>query len=660
MMRGPIGRLARERIEARDSSRLPTAWVATEQAAAPPTALAWITRGAQATTPVGHDGVLLVMLRAEVQPAMDTIVAHANQGARVYLLVGPDWGRSAVDPEILQSPRVLLRRVPEVPATAIYTAGGGRLWLGRDWSMRLDEAQSMALRQTFLRLFWHDATEETWSGGPKLQWRAAGDRPFDVPVLLRSSPVRVVGADARLDENTPGGALHLAGGQPPEATPRRLWFPAGPDHHERLAKHVGAGAAVVWQDLGLPDVLVGGGSGEMLLPGERSRLRVRLTAPQASDMGRLLDSPARWVFRTDLPLGAPSLRSASLWLPGAPRARGVEAEQVLPVPDVVAPGLRGMPSVVPAQWPAPQALALAVRYVWGVVPPRLPAGTVDDTLAARWRTIDEDWAQRLGRVQEALEATEQDRSRMGRAFSRLLGAMLGFEKTHAALRAEVANAAGQRPSLAGPSGATTMLSRLAEFEEQARKLKSDMEDAERKARDDEERVRQETAWRGKVEAAKQEVPAREASLADALDREAALTKELASIEGALGAAEGAARNDLAVGKRRCSDELARAKKDIARLRSELNDSKGRAAEQFTFRPPASPLARQPQPGGRFVPQIPSSRAPHQVPEEALPEVGVLRAMKGQRYLVIKTWEDLDAGERAAGRLSAKLVAPENA
>jgi hypothetical protein len=48
-----------------------------------------------------------------------------------------------------------------------------------------------------------------------------------------------------------------------------------------------------------------------------------------------------------------------------------------------------------------------------------------------------------------------------------------------------------------------------------------------------------------------------------------------------------------------------------------------------------------------------------VPDEALPKVGSLRHHRGQRYLVIDILEHLDAGERDATRLSAKLVAPEN-
>jgi hypothetical protein len=43
------------------------------------------------------------------------------------------------------------------------------------------------------------------------------------------------------------------------------------------------------------------------------------------------------------------------------------------------------------------------------------------------------------------------------------------------------------------------------------------------------------------------------------------------------------------------------------------------------------------------------------PSEALPSVGRLVTAK-QRYLAIKVWEDLDAGEREAERLSASLVA----
>ena len=61
-----------------------------------------------------------------------------------------------------------------------------------------------------------------------------------------------------------------------------------------------------------------------------------------------------------------------------------------------------------------------------------------------------------------------------------------------------------------------------------------------------------------------------------------------------------------------------------------------------------------------MPAAPSARPPSLIPEDALPEVGELRSHKGQRYLVIDTWEQLSEGERAAHRLNATLVAPEHA
>jgi hypothetical protein len=56
----------------------------------------------------------------------------------------------------------------------------------------------------------------------------------------------------------------------------------------------------------------------------------------------------------------------------------------------------------------------------------------------------------------------------------------------------------------------------------------------------------------------------------------------------------------------------------------------------------------------------SARPAANVPDEALPEAGTLRSHKGQRYLVVQTWDQLAAGEQTASRLAAKLVAPENA
>ena len=97
-----------------------------------------------------------------------------------------------------------------------------------------------------------------------------------------------------------------------------------------------------------------------------------------------------------------------------------------------------------------------------------------------------------------------------------------------------------------------------------------------------------------------------------------------------------------------------------RLRAEGASLEKQSAERFEFRPSTPQAIRATKPSGRFVPPTPEASQASVIPDQALPEVGVLRSHRGQRYLAIATWEELAVGEQAAKRLSAKLVGPENA
>lgn len=657
-MQGPIQRLARHRVEPRADARLATVWIGGATGEPVWTDGAWLTRTAGRASSAGN-APALVLLGNGSEDARAALLAHAAAGARVYALVGPEWGQGHADNQVLQAPRVLVRRLAEVPASAAHAGTEARLWIGGGFILQLDPTQAEALRQTFLRLFWHEATEEAWSGGRHFVWRPARERPFDVPEVPASASVRWEPADARLSGDARGALMHVGGGLPPDQAPRRLWFPAGPEHHERLARLAHAGVDVLWSDRGLPDLQVNGGAGEVLLPGTCGRLRVRLTAQQAPEVARLLEAPPAWQFKANVRLGDASHRAARFWLAGEAAARRLEAEQIVDVPDVSATSLREVPATAPASVPVPQPLALAVRYQWTVVPPRVPTGAEDDALVGRWRKLDEEWTARLARLREALVAAEGDRGRIGRAFSRLVSAMLGFERTHGGLLTRVGALEAQRPSAAGPTGAPALLAQLGEIEDAARKLQADLEEAERKAREDDEREKQQAAWQSRVNAANRDLPDRRTALTTAESRRAAIAEELLGIEEALKSPDTEAKKDLTANQRKLSDDLQRANKEVTRLRGKITSLELQADERFEFRPPPAPTGRPAQPGGRFVPAAPSARRASNVPDEALPEEGSLRSHKGQRYLVLQKWEQLATGEPAAARLAARLVAPEN-
>jgi hypothetical protein len=376
---------------------------------------------------------------------------------------------------------------------------------------------------------------------------------------------------------------------------------------------------------------------------------------------RLLDEPPAWRFHANVRLGETGHRSVHFWLPGEGAARGLEAEQCIEVSDVPANSLREVPETAPTSVPASQPLALAVRYQWSVVPPRVPAGAEEDPLVGRWRKLDEDWSNRLGRVREALFFAEDERGRIGRVFSRLVSAMLGFQRAHGGLLTRVeALEEGPLPSAAGPSGTPALLSKLVEIEATARKLQTDLESAEHRAREDEERDKQRAAWQSRVDTAKRDLPDRRAALTAAEKRRSTIADELRGVEESLKSVGKEDKKDLAAKQRKLSDDLQRANKEITRVDNEIVALEQQVAEPFAFRPPPAPIDRQAPAGQRFVPSASSTRATTHVPDEALPEVGSLRSQKGQRFLIIQTWDQLTAGEQAASRLSAKLVAPENA
>ncbi len=657
-MQGPIQRMVCQRVVPRANERLPTAWIGDAKVASPWTDGTWLTRTPRRPDPAGNAPVL-VLLGNGSDDARAELLAHAAAGARVYALVGPGWGKEQADNQLLEAPRLLMRRLDEVPATAMHAGAETRVWIGGGCILRLDPTQAEALRQTFLRLFWHEAIEEAWSGGRQFVWRPARERPFDVPEVPASAAVRWEPANARLTGDCRGALMHVSAGPPPDSAPRRLWFPAGPEHHDRLAMLVQAGVEVLWADRGLPDLQVNGGAGEVLLPGTRGRLRVRLTAQQAPEVARLLEAPPAWQFHANVRLGEASHRAAQFWLPSETAARALEAEQLVRVPDVTARSLREVPDTAPTTVPTAQPLALAVRLEWTVVPSRLPAGADEDALVVRWRKLDEDWNQRLLAMRDALKNSDDERSRIGKAFSRLLSGVLGFERTHRELHEQLSELEAKRLSTVGPALAPGLLALLEQLEQSTKKHQGDLADAERKAREDQEREAQRAEWTKRVEQAKKDVTSTRDELARVQARDAKLTDEATEIDVQLRDTTSEQKKDLSVKQKKIGDERKQSKDQLRRLRHDLERHEQEANRPFEFKPTRQESKVQQAQGQRFVPKGTPARSLNNVPDDALPEVGSLQTHKGQRYLVINAWEHLDAGEKAALRLSAKLVAPED-
>ena len=221
MTNGPTGRYPNSRTYPRQDNLLPSAWVSHATCASKTTDGEWL-RSSNNWTLSANNEPVLVMLGKEGEAARDWLISQSNSGVRVYALVGPEDGGLAADSGIQNMPNLLIRRVPEVPASAIITKGGGVIWIGGGLSTRLDVAQSASLRHGFLRLFWHDATDESWAVSGQLTWRKALGRPFDVPALPATGTIRLESHASQITGNSRSDILHLQSGAPPEVPPRRL------------------------------------------------------------------------------------------------------------------------------------------------------------------------------------------------------------------------------------------------------------------------------------------------------------------------------------------------------------------------------------------------------------------------------------------------------
>lgn len=674
-----ISPVARDRVERRDEVRLPAAWIDTCAAPAPLRAGApWLVPAAEAAALPAPAGPVLALLGSadtdEAAGALAAVVASAEAGERVYVLAARGWDPGRASPRLCACARVLMRRVPDVPGCGVVTAGAAWLWLGdheasRLWRLQLDGEQAEALRQIFLSLLWHHAIDEAWTGAGPPVFRKASARPFDVPEPSRTAAARTVDASASADpladlaaKLAPARAmLHRLGGAPPAGPLRRLWLPPSGQHHEQLAGLIRGGAEVRWADRKLPELATDGRRGAIRSPGPGPRLWIELNGEQAKAAAALLEQPGAWRFETDVRLGDHAAGATRLWPGGAAAARPVEVEQIIELGSVAAEHLREMRGQAPASWPAPATLALAARYRWTVAPPRLPAGAEEDGLVKRWRQVDQEWASRLDKVRAALERAEAERGRLRQAFSRLVGALLGFDRTGKELSDEHAALATMRPSAEGPERAREVLDRLAALEAKAGSLGSALEAAEHGAKLDEAREQQEKAWRQRVEDARQSLPERLGDLDRARERGDAQAAELKRVDDALPAADERARKDLKAQRRKLSDEIEKITQTIQRLEQEIAGLEQQKAALFDFKPPAPPMPRPATRGAAFVPTASQpAAAASQIPEEALPAVGELRRRKGERYLVIADWAELARGEQEAARLAARLVAPEDA
>lgn len=672
---GPIPGLldGRGRREDRRATRLTTAWLLRRQSDALPSS-PWLTRDERTSIdlrvapPRRGRGAVLVILSDQV-PATSTAISEAIRGeGRVYVLAPSGWASEQTPGWLARAPttRVLLRRVRQAPIAAVLTDDRGWLWFGPDgpgaWRLTLDQEQVEAARQVFRDLYWNDADDEGWPEGGKVSWRARGPSPFQIARQDDGSAIRL--ARAASERPSPSGAAtrwYAPDGELPDPmtgqVTEQLWVPASGAGHDALARRARDGVDVVWSDLGLPLCWTGARAGAVART-ERWSLEIQLNPDQGAALDAVMTRTPDARFASDLPLSRAERElgpEGRLWLPDQSEPRALVTEQSLDAGVVAADSLRGAAACEPTSWPEPSPLALSARWRWRVAPPATPEGAKDDPLVDDWRAADRRFDERASALRGSLAELESHESALQSAFEGLRSALLGFGRSRSGLQRRLAALGAEVLSEKGPDGAREHLAGLAEVADEVTELTGRVADAEREEQETIERTRQEEQHTRAREEAEQDLVVHEQGLAEAEKTRDEVEIELGSLASSSDAKlSKKERKDRKAKRKQLGDQRTRLEGEVKLLEGRIAEARATIARPFEYRPGKAKKKKHRRKGS-LVPE-PRKKAAIRVPGEALPAVGELLRAGEERVLAIRSWDDLDPGEREASRLNARLVA----
>ena len=474
------------------------------------------------------------------------------------------------------------------------------------------------------------------------------------------------------------------------------------------------GHRVIWADTGLPRTAVT--HQRMIVDLVEAPIALQLEWPRgvAIDLCHRLDRTAQrpsWEFHPKKRLGDVK---GQVLLEGSKRP-----EEIIPSVSldagVVEASLREFDSARPARFPDIPPLALEAIVQWRRVPAALPAGAREAGIIRGWKTVDEWAARRVKSCRAALDELEDRAGKWTTQLRRWLPSEDGnaLARERGQLRDEI-DEIGESPPSKMADEAKERMERLARVAVRLNELRRADHDDRQTAEDAKEKEAQESAWKqriGKAESKREEVRSRlaENEVAQGRAREerqtaqAALNAVVASkrqerkdfldqervhLEAELEAARShrksrelskEARKEAARRVRDAEKGVARNKRDRENItawappEAELGDAHTRfseaeqeisnlraeagslseedekialaASEEFRFKKPE----RLPVPSANEV------GSPPPIPAEAPPELGDLHEHRKERFLAIRTWEQLKPAEPVAARLGARLV-----
>ncbi len=588
---------------------------------------------------------------------------------------------------------------------------------GKDpqWAIPLERPQARSLFEAFRILFWFHARREGLpDAAGDFAFRPPLPAPYrdpgaDVPlptgrlVINGALPDLVSDAEFRIvpDGLNPGRAGTLV--MSPDA-----------GKFARVREPARAGTRVVWTDTGLPRTTITRQRLVMDLIAAPVSIQLEWDTATAVDTYHRVDKACenpKWVFYAERRLRE---IAGPVLLDGASSAMSVTDKEPIELPDVVS-SLAAFDSAEPKDFPKPSPLSKKVVYSWRTVPEVVPPGAGKAKIVKQWTALDEWSTRSIDILRRRLDTMEQEEPSFLGRLKRILSGQTAVQHERARIR-NVLTELGEQP-LSQRSDAAKMVQSLVEEAGKIRGLLQRAHDSRQKAEDDVDVEQQRAAWQAEVQRAQSDlaekrnacadlenkVPIAEASFKEA---DAAHQKQLVDLRAArltplnqereLAVAELAKvkTNLEALGGKATKEEKKPFTAEITRLEQRLATIKGEIQALDKWNPPPADIAeasnrlekaRETRSALRktrsslasdidtlerlvkepFVPRqtprlpavlLPELAPAPPVPDEAPPELGELFELQNDRFLAVRTWEQVARANRVASRLRAKLVA----
>ena len=481
-------------------------------------------------------------------------------------------------------------------------------------------------------------------------------------------------------------------------------------------RHRGHRHRVIWADTGLPRTAVT--HQRMIVDLVEAPIALQLEWPPgvAIDLCHRLDRTAQhpsWEFHLERRLGDVK---GQVLLEGSKRPEEIIPSVSLDAGDVEA-SLREFDSARPARFPDIPPLALEAIVQWRRVPATLPAGAREAGIVRGWKAVDEWAARTVESCRTALDELEDRAGKWTTQLRRWLPSGDGnaSARERGQLRDKIDEIGESLPSKMADE-AKERMERLARIAVRLNELRHTDHDDRQAAEDAKAKEAQESAWKQRIGKAGNELEEVRSRLAENEVAQGTAQKELQTAQAALDAVVASKRQErkdfldqervhleaeleaarshresrevqsskparkeaarrvrdaekeIARNKRDCeniadwappkaelgdaSTRLSEAEREISRLRTEAGSLSGEgeklahaASEEFRFKKPE----RLPVPSANEV------GSPPRIPAEAPPELGDLHEHRKERFLAIRTWEQLEPAEPVAARLGARLV-----